>query len=162
MMKPRTHLPDLLLAALALLLLVVAPTLARAQEQAPRPPGPPSCYPFVNGYPVGMPKIYKADLYWHVFWFCGNRQRTEVRAEGFSCHAERCREDLFAAAMHQITRATAPVRTSHEAWAEYVTVNCTQRHAEDSPDGAMCRSRFDTQRAHQAAWVEDVKWWLGQ
>lgn len=161
-MKPRTHFPDLLLAALALLLLVIAPTLARAQEQAPRPPGPPSCYPFVNGYPVGMPKIYQTTEHWHVFWFCGDRQRTKVTIEGLSCRRGHCSETAFGMVIHQITRATAPVRTANDAWAQYVTVNCTQRWAEDSPDGAMCRDRFEVHRAKMPLWREDVKWWFSK
>jgi hypothetical protein len=168
-MKPKTHprtrWPDLLLAALAIAILVLAPMLAMAQQQQqdqeqPRQPGPPSCYPFVNGYPVGMPKLYKTADHWHVFWFCGNRQRTQVRIEGFSCRSELCSEAVFSTVMHQITRATATVRTANAAWSEHVTVNCTQRYTEETPEGAMCRDRFAIHRSNYTLWAEEVKWWF--
>lgn len=161
----RTRLIDLLLAAIALIALVLLPAIARAQQAqdagAP-PPNSPPCYPFVNGYPVGMPKIYQTSDYWHVFWFCGDRQHTQVSVEGFSCRYSHCSESTFGQVIHQITRATAPVRTANTAWADHVAVNCSARYWEQSPDGAMYRDRRAVSLTKRALWFEDVKWWVGQ
>jgi hypothetical protein len=147
----------LLLAALAGLL-----SVASAQTATPAQDGPPQpdCYPMVNGYPVGMPKLFVRAEAWHIFWFCGDRQRTSVRISGWSCAASHCSEAIFSGLVHAITRASARVRTADEAWSQHVTVRCSQHMEGGDELATMCRQRAEITAENWDRWKSEVRYWV--
>jgi len=130
-------------------LLAAASIAASAQGE----PEPPACFPLVNGYPVGTPKIIKTEVATHLFWFCGDVKRTKVELTGLSCPAGECSESAWSAAVHAVTRASAKVGTAKRLWAANVQINC------DTDTRPMCVERNALIDRNWEAWNNEVKWW---
>ena len=128
--------------------LLVLPVSAHAQ------PAPPPCFPLVNGYPVGSPKVIRTQVATHLFWFCGDVKRTKVEVAGWSCPAEQCSEAVFSAAVSAVTRASAKVGTARTLWAESVPVDCA------TDTGPMCAERNRLIQENAPLWREEVKGWV--
>ncbi len=129
-------------------ILLALPMLAQAQ------PAPPPCFPLVNGYSVGAPKIINTDIGTHLFWFCGDVKRTKVEVAGFSCEKARCSETALSAAIFSVTRASAKVGTAKELWATAVTLDCA------TDTGPLCTERNRLRLENDAVWWAEVKDWV--
>jgi hypothetical protein len=129
-------------------ILLALPALAMAQVE------PPACFPLVNGYPQGVPKVIKTDIGTHLFWFCGDVKRTKVEVAGLSCEAGQCSDAAFAAAVSAVTRASAKVGTARALWAESVTVDCK------TDTRPLCVERSSLIEQNRAAWRAEVVGWV--
>jgi hypothetical protein len=117
-------------------------------------PAPPPCFPLINGYPLGAPKIIKTEVGTHLFWFCGDVKRTKVEVAGLSCEAGQCSDAAFAAAVSAVTRASAKVGTARALWAESVTVDCK------TDTRPLCVERSSLIEQNRAAWRAEVIGWV--
>ena len=129
-------------------ILLALPLSAHAQ------PAPPPCFPPINGYPVGVPKIIRTDVGTHLFWFCGDVKRTKVEVAGWSCPANQFSDAAFAAAVSAVTRASAKVSTARALWAESVTVDCK------TDTRPLCAERSSLIEQNRAAWRAEVIGWV--
>lgn len=134
-----------------LIALAMAFALLPAHAQATKP----ACYPLVNGYPVGLPRVVSGEYGTHVFWYCSNSKGAAPHSTGFSCLKDQCAETVLAGAIVAITRASARVTTANTLWAEHVAFDCTPALVmEDSPRGNLCWERAALQAMNRAEWLE--------
>lgn len=122
-----------------------------AQAQAPRP----ACYPLINGYPAGVPRVAYGTVGAHVYWQCSDSKGSPPGWYGMSCSYAVCSSDaVLAGVVSRITRASAKVGTANSEWDKAVTFECAKVLAEQTARGALCRERAATLRANAAAWTQ--------
>lgn len=140
-----------LIAIFAFTVLMSAPAFAQTTTTPP-PVKRPTCYPFINGYPVGAPQQRVGPYGVHLFWFCSDSKGTKPVAEGISCLRSQCSEALAGQVMAVVTRASAKVGTSNAEWDKHVKFNCPDVEAEQSARGQLCRERKAFLDQGRAAW----------
>lgn len=122
-----------------------------AQAQAPRP----ACYPLINGYPAGVPRVEFGQVGTHVYWPCSDSKGAPPTWWGFSCPNASCSSTAaLSGVISRITRASAKVGTANAEWDKAVAYDCARVQAEQTARGALCRERAATLRANLAAWAQ--------
>lgn len=130
---------------------VLALVWSSASAQSTKPP----CYPLVNGYPQGLPRVAVGEVGTHIYWMCSDYKGSPPVVSGFSCLKDQCAETVLAGAITAVTRASAKVTTANTLWGQHVAFDCTVDLAgEDSPRGWLCWERAVKFVENKAEWLK--------
>lgn len=131
------------------LAMVLAGFTAHAQATKP------ACYPMVNGYPQGLPRVVSGEFGTHIYWLCSDYKGSPPTVNGFSCLKGQCAETVLAGAILAITRASARVTTANALWDQHVVFDCTVDLAgENSPRGDLCWERAAKFVENRTEWMK--------